>query len=207
MRTSLHRALSRVAAAAGGRRFLIPRLATRELFEALPAVESVERPAVSGRTVWGDTAGAVAVVDQPNRLGYLEAIPPAAVVVRNVAGTPIAAGATVIHDVGRADDDVGGGFARRTTLARRLAGAICQVRGVRTIGTVESPRCTLLVPSDPVGVCAALDPALGISAIPLGSALPEYPGGIVLEIGTATTEIEAAAYAGAATRYLSNRSA
>ena len=100
-----------------------------------------------------------------------------------------------------------GGFARRTALARKLAGALSQARGVRTIGTIESPRFTLLIPSDPARFCAALDAATGIGTIALGPTLPEYPGGIVLEVGAATTEVGVAAYAGVATRHLSNRSA
>jgi hypothetical protein len=171
--------------------WLISRAARRELLGLLPPEWVRERPVVRGRTVWGDVGDASVLIDQPNRLGYLEVVPEGSIVVRNLPGAPVPQGVRLAHDAGNEPPD-SAAFARRTSLARRLAGTLRQNPGVRVLGPIESPRFTVLLPIDPGPVVAALAAHASVGCDPLGATLPEYPGGLALEVAAGSGPEDAA---------------
>jgi len=170
------------------------RLATRLVLDFIGQRRSIGLPAVRGRTLW-HLATAPCIVEQPNGLGRLETdLPDAAIVVTTSCGVPVPPNIDrVVHLRG----DAAAGRARPLAIARSLHRRFAHMPGVFPVmPTVESARFVVLATAS-VGALIDVAAPRGLGVAVLGTALPEYAGGVRFDVHPEAVESEVVAYAGA----------
>lgn len=144
-------------------------------------------PVVGGRTVWDLAScddGWICVVEQPNFFGRFEVDLPrcaARTIHRWPGGENVGTAVRVVSPLG----------ADTTRTARRLAGRLRQVKGLKLPHQMpETPWFVVSLPSDAGRAVRALVDGGFETCSALGKTYPEFPGGMHIEVAWPETENE-----------------